>query len=261
VAQNSKKATACRKKIFTLKQTLHITSYAYKCKNKNCPKPQETYKSQEPQKLCLKHYQFSIDIIIKIGHLHYNKHQTINQIKHSLNKLQISKSEINLLCQAYLALNKADKQQNPQQHLHKIIKTNNKIILAIDGVQPEKGNETLWILKDHLTQTTLLAKNLSTADKDNIATLLKELKTLNIPINGVISDGQRSIRLAVKQELPTVPHQLCHYHFLRNIAKPISDMDRALKVNLKKKVRGIKPIEQKTIDSPDKQNQLVYKYC
>lgn len=38
-------------------------------------------------------------------------------------------------------------------------------------------------------------------------------------------------------------------------------MDRALKVDLKKKVRGIKTIEQKTINSQDKQNQLVYKYC
>ena len=32
-------------------------------------------------------------------------------------------------------------------------------------------------------------------------------------------------------------------------------------MDLKKKVRGIKPIEQKTIDSQNKQNQLIYKYC
>jgi len=58
-----------------------------------------------------------------------------------------------------------------------------------------------------------------------------------------------------------VPHQLCHFHFLRNIARPTSEMDRALKVDIKKKVRGIKLVEQKVSGRSDKQSQLVYKYC
>ena len=211
----------------------------------------------------LKYYQYGIDIITKIGHLYYQNHQTIDQIKQTLTTqhqhLQISRSEINLLYQAYLALTKADKQQN-KAHLNKI-KQNGHIILALDGVQPEKGNQTLWILKDQLTSTVLLAKNLDTADKYNIATLLKEIKTLNIPVKAIISDGQRSIRLAVKQEFPNVPHQLCHFHFLRNIARPISEIDRALKVDLKKKIRAIKPVEQKTADRTDKQSRLIYQYC
>jgi hypothetical protein len=254
---------AWQKNIFTLKQTLHITSHAYKCKNqKNCPNSKQTYKSIEAETYSLKYYQFGIDIIVKIGHLYYTSHQTIDKIKQTLtsqHQQQISRSEINLLCQAYLALTKANKQQNPT-HLNKI-RQNGSIILALDGVQPEKGNQTLWILKDHHTQTVLLAKNLDTADKDNIATLLQEIKKLDIPVKAVISDGQRSIRLAVKQEFPKIPHQLCHFHFLRNIAKPISDLDRALKVDLKKKIRVIKPIEQKAANSQDKQSQLVYQYC
>ena len=105
------------KNIFTLKQTLHVTSYAYKCKNKNCPNPKQTYKSTEAEMFSLKYYQYGIDIITKIGHLYYQNHQTIDQIKQTLTTqhqhLQISRSEINLLYQAYLALTKADKQQNP----------------------------------------------------------------------------------------------------------------------------------------------------
>ena len=80
-------------------------------------------------------------------------------------------------------------------------------------------------------------------------------------MKGVISDGQRSIRLAVKQEFPGVPHQLCHFHFLRNIARPISEMDRALKVDLKKKVRGIKSIERNATCKTDKKSQLILQYC
>jgi hypothetical protein len=250
---------AWRKTIFTLKETLHITSYAYHCINKTCPKPRETYRSAEAEMLSLKYYQFSLDVIAKVGHLYFRKNQTIDEIRQTLRKLQISRSEINLLCQAYLALTTTNRKQDTS-YLTKI-QANGGIILAMDGVQPEKGNETLWILKDHQTAETLLAKNLQSADRGSIASLLREIKALNIPIKGVISDGQRSIRLAVKEVFPNVPHQLCHFHFLRNIARPISEMDRALKVDLKKKVRGIKSIEKSIASVSDKKSQLIFQYC
>jgi hypothetical protein len=249
---------AWRKNVLTLKETLKITSYAYRCKNKQCQN-QTTYRSAEAEMICLKYYQFSIDIIAKIGHLYFHEHQTIDQIKQTLGKLQISRSEINLLYQAYLALTTANRKQDTA-YLNKI-RANGGIILELDGVQPEKGNETLWILKDHKTGETLLARNLKSADKDSIASLLKEVKALNISVKAVISDGQRSIRLAVKAVFPGVAHQLCHFHFLRNIARPISEMDRALKVELKKKVRAIKPIEQNAACKTDLQSQLIFKYC
>ncbi len=250
---------AWQKYLFTLKGTFHVTSYAYKCTNKDCPKPKAIYRSTEAEMLSLKFYQFSIDVIAQIGQLYFNEHKTIDQITQTLNQLYISRSEVNLLYQAYLALTTANWQQDTT-YLEKI-RANGGIILALDGVQPEKGNETLWTLKDHQTGQTLLARNLQSADRDSIATLLREVKALGIPVKGVISDGQRSIRLAVKEVFPGVPHQLCHFHFLRNIARPICEMDRALKVDLKKKVRGIKPIEQNASCKTDRQSQLILQYC
>jgi hypothetical protein len=102
---------------------------------------------------------------------------------------------------------------------------------------------------------------LASADQNSIAQLLKEIKTLNIPVKGVISDGQRSIRLAIAQEFPNVPHQLCHFHYLRNIARPISEMDRALKVDLKKKARHIKPIERKSALESSRKSTIILQYC
>lgn len=93
--------------------------------------------------LSLKYYQFSLDVIAKVGHLYFTEHKTIDQATQTFQqrfKLQISRSEVNLLCQAYLALIKADRQQNTT-FLEKIRRKGT--ILAIDGVQPEKGNETL----------------------------------------------------------------------------------------------------------------------
>jgi hypothetical protein len=74
-----------------------------------------------------------------------------------------------------------------------------------------------------------------------------------VPIVGAISDGQDSIRKAIAQALPGVPHQLCQFHDLREAAKPIFETDRHAKKELKKRVRGVRPIERKVEgrDDPD----------
>jgi hypothetical protein len=212
--------------------------------------------------LSLKHYQFSIDTVAKAGHLRFKEHFTIRKTRRTLKKhfkLQISRSEVDLLCQVYLALTKADRQHDIS-FIDKL-RSNGGVVLSIDGLQPEKGNETLWVLRDVQTGEVLLAKNLAYADTQNVASLLREVKALNIPVKGIVSDGQRSIRLAVKQEFPGVPHQLCHFHFLRNIAKPVSDMDRALKVDLKRKVRGIRAVESKAAMKNDEKTKVILGYC
>jgi hypothetical protein len=69
-------------------------------------------------------------------------------------------------------------------------------------------------------------------------------QTLQVPIKGVISDGQHSIRQAVAHTLPDVPHQLCHFHYFREAAKSMAEADRHGKCELKKQVRGVRPIER-----------------
>src|SRR4051812_48291646 len=64
-------------------------------------------------------------------------------------------------------------------------------------------------------------------------------------MGGVVPDGQAWTRKAVRGAREGVPHQLCHFHYLREAAKPVYEADRHAKVQLKKKVRGIRPIERK----------------
>ncbi len=82
-----------------------------------------------------------------------------------------------------------------------------------------------------------------------------------MPIVGVVSDGQDSIRKAVKKALDGVPHQLCHFHYLREAAKPIYEADRHAKKELKKKVRGVRPIERKVEGRDDAEAETIRGYC
>ena len=82
-----------------------------------------------------------------------------------------------------------------------------------------------------------------------------------IPILGVISDGQRSIRNAVQRALPGVPHQLCQFHFLWEASRPIYEADRHAKVMLKKNLRGIRKIERRLEARQDRHAGVLTTYC
>src|SRR3954465_8965684 len=96
------------------------------------------------------------------------------------------------------------------------------IIFAVDGLCPDVGHEVLWVVRDCVSGEILLARPLLSETEANLVTLLKEVQdAFSDPICGVISDGQHSIRNAVATALPGIPHQLCHFHSLREAAKPV----------------------------------------
>jgi hypothetical protein len=60
---------------------------------------------------------------------------------------------------------------------------------------------------------------------------------------------------------PHIAHQLCHFHYLREAAKPIYEADRHAKKELKKRVRGVRPIEQSLEGNDDQESEAVRDYC
>src|SRR5918998_245696 len=137
-----------------------------------------------------------------------------------------------------------------------------QVVLAIDGLQPDVGHEVLWVLRDVLSGEVLLARSLLSSCQGDLAQLIGEVKAaLPAPIAGVVSDGQTSIRNAVKAALGGAPHQLCHFHYLREAATPVYEADRHAKGQLKKKVRGIRPIERKVEGREDDEAEATRGYC
>src|SRR5262249_31707322 len=118
-----------------------------------------------------------------------------------------------------------------------------------------------------LSGEILLARSLLSSAAKDLAGLITEVhQALPVPITGVISDGQDSLRKAVARALPDVPHQLCHFHYLREAAKPISEADRHAKKEWKKRVRGVRRIERQAekeaeSDPDDEEAEIVQGYC
>ncbi|HSQ54734.1 MAG TPA: hypothetical protein VLM40_03235, partial [Gemmata sp.] len=59
-----------------------------------------------------------------------------------------------------------------------------------------------------------------------------------------MSDKQDAFVTAIAAEFPDVPHRYCDNHFLRDLAKPALEADSHAKVQMRKKVRGLRTIEQ-----------------
>ncbi len=148
------------------------------------------------------------------------------------------------------------------QRLRKVIGSQKRVILALDGLQPEVGHEVLWVIRDCLSEEILLARTLlSSCGKDLEALLLEVTEALPVPIVGVVSDGQHSIRNAVAGALPGVPHGLCHFHYLREATKPLFETDRHAKKELKKLVRGVRPLEREIAEREGPISETIQGYC
>lgn len=108
----------------------------------------------------------------------------------------------------------------------------------------------------------LLARSLLSACEADLANLIREVQqVIDVPIHGVISDGQRSLRNAVQAVLPDIPHQLCHFHYLREAAKPVYEADKHAKKELKKHLRGVRPIERAVEKRGDEEGEAIRGYC
>jgi hypothetical protein len=232
------------------------------CRHAECPRYRRPYRPESEGALALPHHEFGLDVIAMIGALRYAEHQSVPEIHRSLRArgVDIAERSVTCLLERYdelLALSLSD-----TQRLREITAREGRVILALDGLQPDVGHEVLWILRDCLSGEVLLARSLLSATNEDLATLLHLVSAvLQVPIAAVVSDGQRSIRLAVAKALPGVPHQLCHFHYLREAALPIYEADRHAKKELKKHVRGIRVLERKVEPRADAEAEVVRGYC
>ena len=248
---------AWKKHIIRLNGIIYAVCHAYVCQT--CSGP--IYRSAQAEALALKYGTFGVDVIVRAGRLRYGEHLTRQETYEALRQAEIPICErhVQNLYEAYLVLLGCDLLRTLEK-LEPQIETNGGLLLSIDGIQPDKGNETLFMIREVLTGTTLAAANLVSANTEKLKELIQPVLDTGLPVLGVISDGQRSIRKAIGELLPGKPHQLCHYHYLKDIALPLVNQDRKLKVQVKKSLRGIKAVEDRVDDTEEPAGKVVLGY-
>lgn len=204
----------------------HVTNLGFRCVNPDCAFRRTVYRSAQAEARQIKGSDYGLDVVVRIGHQRFSQHRTREEIWGDLRGLvQISERHVQNLIEVYLALLRAS-QHNPVERLGGVVEEHGGIILSLDGLQPEQGNEQLWIVREVFSGTVLGATNLQQASAAILATLLEPIQKTGLPLLGVISDAPESIRLAVASVFPGVPHQTCQYHALREASEPLAVSDQ-----------------------------------
>ena len=248
--------------VTTLGGTVRLRLQVRRCRMPSCSRRAVPLRPEQEGRYALPEHEFGLDVVALVGTLRHAQHRSVPEIHAELTRRGVPlclRTVTNLLDRydELLALSLAD-----TGRLRRVTAAAGRVILAIDGLQPDVGHEVLWVLRDCLSGEILLARSLLSSTQDDLARLITEVKeALEVPIAGAVSDGQDSIRKAVKKALDGVPHQLCHFHYLREAAKPIYEADRHAKKELKKRVRGVRPIERKVEGRDDPEAKVIQGYC
>ena len=122
------------------------------------------------------------------------------------------------------------------------------LILAIDGLQPEKGHETLYVVRALVQKRVWFAEALLSSATTEVQQLLVQARIwaerLGKPVRLWISDKQDAFVQGIAAEFPGVPHRYCANHFLRDVAKPMLEADSRAKVKMRRTIRGLRTLER-----------------
>src|SRR3954453_9642204 len=145
----------------------------------------------------------------------------------------------------------AARQQDPGR-LQQEYRSVDSLILTIDGLQPEKGHETLYVVRELGQKRVWFAEALLPACESEVRRLIAQARQwaerLGKPVGLWMSDKQDAFVTGIAVVFPGVPHRYCANHFLRDLAKPMLEADSHAKVQMRQKVRGLRGIERTVLE-------------
>ena len=170
------------------------------------------YRPEAELHFALPYHEFGLDVMALVGRLRYAEHRSIPEIYRELSGRGIVLAErtVTNLLDRYDEL-RALATADPRR-LEPLLRPQGRVILAIDGRQPDVGHEVLWIFRDCLSGELLLAQSLWSSTGPGLAGLIDQARRGSGGAHhrrGLRWPGH--IRKAVAKALDGVPHQLSSF--------------------------------------------------
>jgi hypothetical protein len=126
----------------TLEAVLRLTLQIRRCLNPNCSQFRHPYRPEAEGRLALPKHEFGLDVIAFVGHHRYAHHRTVPEIHQALvdRGVAVAQRTVTNLLERYEELLSLTL-QDPAR-LHCLTEPQGRVILALDGLQPDKGHET-----------------------------------------------------------------------------------------------------------------------
>ena len=192
-----------RRTLVLLSGAVRLRLQIRRCEREGCPRYRVAYRPEAEGAIALPQHEFGLDVIALVGVRRHREHRSVPEIHAILRQrgVAIAERSVTNLLDRYdellaVALTEGER-------LRGLLASQGRVILAVDGLQPDVGHEVLWVVRDCLSGEVLLARSLLSATAADLAPLLRAVaEAVGVPVEGVISDGQTSIRRAVEQAYP-----------------------------------------------------------
>src|SRR2546427_2983657 len=227
------------KTVQTLAGALSVASRPGRCPRATCAGFAMRLHSAQGQRLAPPGSTYSYEVLVRIGWWRQEHRATYREIHLELaSQVRISESHVRYLYQQFYLPLLACHERQHRDHLAQIAQQQGGLIIALDGLAPQGGEPQIWFIRELTSGLTLRSGWLSQQDQATFAAFLQPLKHLESPILAVLSDKQTGLVPAVATVLPNSRYQFCQAHYLRNLAEPLTEVDSAFKMELRKTVRG-----------------------
>jgi hypothetical protein len=242
-------------RIFTLDGPVQLVSQLVHCIDPGCPGHTRTLSPEIEATITLPWWVLGWDVFCWIGHRRFARPWSVPLIRAALHdpyRITLSEDAIAKYIRRYQVM-LAARQQDPER-LRQEDQTADHLILSLDGLQPEKGHETLYGVRELGQKRVGFAEALLSATEAEVGRLIARAREwaerLGKPVRLWMSDKQDAFVTGIAAEFPGVPHRYCVNPFLRDLAKPVLEADSHAKVQMRKKVRGLRTIEQAVLNPP-----------
>jgi hypothetical protein len=241
-----------RHRIFTLQGPVELVCKLAHCGDRTCAGRRKTLSPYAETTLTLPWWLIGWDVFCWMGHRRFSRHWSVPQIRTELLDsygIALSSDAIEDNLRRYQIMLAA--RQQDAQVLAATYQGVDGLVLSIDGLQPEKGHETLYVVRELRAKRVWFAEPLLSSAAAEIRRLLRQAKDwatqLGLPVQLWLSDKQDAFVTGIAAEFADVPHRYCANHFLRDLAKPMLEADSHAKVHMRSKVRGLRGIEREIL--------------
>jgi hypothetical protein len=210
---------------------VRVVQRYYKCVNKKCGN-HAVFVARHPEIVPFKKYSKST--FARVAFLAHVKKWTVQQVLGDMPWLTQS------ACYEILNSFKAACRASADARIANVFPPGSKVRVSIDGMETEKGQPALYMVREVTKGILLAAQFFETASAEALHELLAGIEQkYGLTFAGFLSDKGTNIDAMVDTYYPGVPHQLDTTHFLANASKALETEDLALQTGLRKDIRSL----------------------
>src|SRR5499426_4475041 len=240
------------RRVFTRQGPLQVVCKLVHCPERGCPAHPRTLSPEAETAIAMPWWVLGWDVVCWLGQRRFARHWSVGQLRAELAdtyQIRLSADAIETYIHRYQQM-LAARHQAPDQ-LAIAYADVEAVMLAIDGLQPEKGHETLYVVRELECKRVWFAEALLSSATAEVQLLLAQARRwaegLGKPVRLWMSEKQDAFVRGIAAEFPGVPHRYGANHFLRDVAKPVLEADSHAKVPMRRTVRGWRAIAQEVL--------------